>query len=119
MMLALALSGCSKTTRVTLHTSPTLRICATLADPDAPGTMKFSLPSAATVNADYGHYDGVEGFLKSVRPGESILFCSLDSPAPSLHGCNSGRTMFLVTSVGQDKLKLPCGAEPGVPRTEK
>jgi hypothetical protein len=120
LMLALALSGCSRATRTTtkFHPSATTQVCAALADPHGPGTLKFAAPSAATVNKDYGRYRGVSSFLRSVGTGGSIVFCSLDNPAPALHGCSSGRTMFLVSSGAKDRLQLPCGAEPGIPRPD-
>ena len=121
LMLALALSGCSRATRTTttFHpSSPTTQLSAALADPHGRGTLKFATPSVATVNKDYGQYRGVGSFLRSVGTGGSIVFCSLDNPAPSLHGCGSGRTMFLLASGTKDRLQLPCGAEPGIPRTD-
>jgi hypothetical protein len=120
LTLALALSGCSRATRTTttFHPSPTTQSCAALANPHGPGTLKFATPSVATVNKDYGQYPGVSRFLRLVGTGGSIVFCSLDNPAPSLHGCRNGRTMFLVASGAKERLQLPCGAEPGVPRTD-
>jgi hypothetical protein len=120
LTIALALSGCSRTTRTTttFHPSPTTQLCAALANPHGRSTLKFAAPSVATVNKDYGQYKGVSSFLRAVGTGGSIVFCSLDNPAPSLHGCSSGRTMFLVASGGKDRLQLPCGSEPGIPRTD-
>jgi hypothetical protein len=120
LMLALALSGCSRATRTTttFHPSPTTQLCAALANPHGRGTLKFAAPSVATVSKDYGQYRGVSTFLRSVGTGGSIVFCSLDNPAPSLHGCSNGRTMFLLAAGAKDRLQLPCGAEPGIPRTD-
>ena len=70
------------------------------------------------MNKDYGQYHGVSSFLRAVGAGGSIVFCSLDNPALSLHGCSSGRTMFLVASGAKDRLQLPCGAEPGIPQAD-
>jgi len=120
LTLALALSGCSRATRTTttFHPSPTTQQCAALANPHGRGTLKFATPSVATVNKDYGQYQGVSGFLRAVGTGGSIVFCSLDNPAPSLHGCSGGRTMFLLASGAKARLQLPCGAEPGIPQAD-
>jgi len=102
----------------TLHTPPkgqTPQRCATLTVPQGPGTIRFAEVSVATAQRAYGHYAGVNDFLRTIGSG-SVVFCSLDNPATSLHGCKSGRTMFLVTTRGPSKLMLPCGAEPGIPR---
>jgi hypothetical protein len=118
LVVALALSGCARAKATTFRSSPGKGIaaafCAALTNPNSPGTTKFVEVPAATVSRDYGHYRGVSGFVRSVGSG-SVVFCSLDHPAPSLRGCRQGRTMFLLTS-DRHKFELPCGAQPGRPR---
>ena len=110
--LAIALCGCGATS----HTSPSTvaQVCVSLTKPNAPGTAGYSKVAVATAKRDYGHDSGVDRFLGSAGSA-SVDFCSLDNPAPSLHGCSTGQTMLLVTSDGRNELTLPCGAQPTMP----